>query len=82
MHELGMPNVARLLRFHAPKKALPEGSAVIADLSGHPSDGRACSVVRFPTGVEAAWDGQTIRSLPRNWRSLVKWYPVEGANRV
>ena len=52
----------------------PNGAILIGYIDHHPSDesGLGYAVIFNPsTGIEAAWDGHTIRSLPNNWRKKV-----------
>lgn len=50
---------------------LPSGAILIGYIDKHPSDkhGLGYAVIFYPrTGIESAWDGSAIRSLPNNWR--------------
>lgn len=55
----------------------PAGSTVLGYLDSHPN-GRsgACVVLRLASGVEVAWDGASIRNLPRTWRTRVTLTPA------
>lgn len=58
---------------------VPPGARLLGWIDRHPSPGHTgCgyAVLAMRTGVEVAWDGQCIRSLPRNWRELVKFEEV------
>lgn len=54
---------------------VPQGWQVIGSIDRHPSASEGSlglAVIRNDrTGLESAWDGQAIRSLPRNYRELV-----------
>jgi hypothetical protein len=52
----------------------PAGAVLVGYIDRHPADksGLGYAVIFFPaTGIEMAWDGQAVRSLPNNWRKKV-----------
>ncbi len=58
---------------------VPIGTALIGWINHHPRDewGLGYGVLRFRrTGVEVAWDGASIRSLPGNYRDKCEFEPV------
>lgn len=55
----------------------PAGSTLLGYLDSHPCGrGGACAVLRLASGIEVAWDGSSIRNLPRNWRTRVTLTPA------
>ena len=56
------------------KMPMPVGSKMLGYIDRHPADnyGIGWAVLRMRTGIEVAWDGERIRSLPRNWRDFVE----------
>lgn len=56
---------------------LPANAELLGYIDRHPTDdhGPGYAVVRLPAAV-AAWDGETIRSLPRDWRERVQFEPA------
>ena len=62
---------------------LPPGSTLIGYIDRHPADpsGLGYAILIYPvTGVEVAWDGETSRALPKNWRSKVTITAVDAAS--
>jgi len=58
---------------------MPAGAKLLGWIDHHPA-GRGSlgyAVLRMRTGVEVAWDGQCIRSLPRNWRDRCTFESAE-----
>lgn len=55
---------------------LPDNTVLLGYIDKHPGgrSGLGLAVISFvATGVDAAWDGQCVRSLPRNWRDRVRF---------
>lgn len=50
--------------------ALPPNHTLVGYIDQHPADkqGSGYAVIRSAIGIESAWDGTAIRSLPRGWR--------------
>ncbi len=52
----------------------PNGAILVGYIDHHPADksGLGYAVIFNPKkGIESAWDGHAIRSLPNNWRKKV-----------
>jgi len=48
---------------------MPQGSRLVGYINRHPAGrGGSCAVLRMQTGIEVAWDGAAVRSLPSDWR--------------
>ena len=54
---------------------LPTGWNLVGYIATHPSDdhGPGYAVIQSGLGFESAWNGRTIRSLPRDWRKRVEF---------
>jgi hypothetical protein len=54
---------------------VPSGHQLLGWIDKHPSGkGGSYTVLHVvQTGVEVAWDGSAIRSLPKNWRDKVEF---------
>lgn len=64
-------HIAKLMTDQSP---LPAGAQRVGWIARHPADqsGLGYAVIRTAAGIEVAWNGETIRSLPRNWRDRVE----------
>lgn len=49
--------------------AIPRGFSLVGWIEKHPNgiDG-SMTVLKSSAGIEVAWDGMAIKSLPRRWR--------------
>lgn len=68
---------AKLMTAHAP---LPPGARLLGWIDRHPHNGNTLgyAVLQFcATGIECAWDGLAITSLPRDWRRNVHFEAAE-----
>ena len=57
---------------------IPVGHQLLGWINKHPyGKGGAYAVLHVvQTGIELAWDGSVIRSLPKNWRDKVTFEPA------
>jgi hypothetical protein len=64
--------------------AVPVGHQLLGWIDKHPSGkGGAYTVLLVvQTGIEVAWDGNALRSLPKNWRKKTEFQPACGPASV
>jgi hypothetical protein len=65
---------ARAMTMHSP---VPPNADLLGWIDRHPADdhGPGYAVLRFVGGGESAWNGESIRSLPPDWRTQVYFEP-------
>jgi hypothetical protein len=70
-------NLAQLITHGSP---VPKGFTKVAYIERHPEDesGLGYTVLASRRRIEYAWDGQSVRSLPKTWRDTVPWSPIIG----
>jgi hypothetical protein len=63
---------------------IPAGHQLVGWIDKHPSGkGGSYTVLHVVhTGVEVAWDGMAVRSLPKNWRDKVEFEAACGPASV